>query len=744
MAMAALALGFTGLLLCWAPAVLAGDRREGSIAWVASLGLNLSFSLDGLSLLFSLMVAGIGVLVVLYSIRYMAGERGLGRYYASLALFMLAMLGVVTAANLLTLFVFWELTSISSYLLIGFRHEEKESQESALMALLVTGTGGLALLAGFVLLGQAYGTFDLAAIAARPGLLRGHPYYGWVLALVLLGAFTKSAQFPFHFWLPNAMVAPTPVSAYLHSATMVKAGLYLLLRLLPVLGGSGAWEMALLTTGGLTMILGAWRALRRRDLKAILAYTTVSVLGMVVALLGLNTGPAIQAALVLVVAHALYKGALFLVAGAVDHATGTRDVTLLGGLWREMPALAVIAFLAACSMAGLPLTFGFVAKEAAYAAVEGRYGLGLATVAGALLLVAANACNVAMAAVLGYRIFAGGPAGPWPRKPHRPSWLMLAPAGVLGVVSWLFGLVPGALDGVMGAAMALVQPGSHGFHLGVWHGVNWPLALSAVTFVAGGLLYWLWPRLLRIPPWLSWLSVSKAYDGLVNRVLPGLALGVTRVLQNGSLRNYLLTILAVAVFAAGSALFARGLWAVPVLSQEAYTWPEVAMAALLLAAAFVAAGARTRLGAIVALGSVGSLVTLVYVRFSAPDLALTQLLIESLGVILLLLVFHFLPPEFGEVASKRRRGADAAVALLVGVVMGTLVVVANGVQLAPSVAEYYVAQSLPLAHERNVVNAIVADFRGFDTMGEITVLVGAALGVHALLKLRVKRGGGRR
>lgn len=741
--MAALPLAFAGLLVSWAPAVLAGERRGMSIAWVPSLDVSLSFSLDALSLLFSLLVTGIGALVILYSIAYMEGERGLGRYYASLALFMLAMLGVVTAANLLTLFVFWELTSISSYLLISFRHEEKESQESALTALLITGAGGLALLVGAILLRQVYGTSDLGGILAQPGLLRGHPYYGWVLGLVLLAAFTKSAQAPFHIWLPRAMVAPTPVSAYLHSATMVKAGLYLLLRLSPVLGGTAGWQGALLSIGTLSMLLGAWRALRQRDLKAILAYTTISVLGMAVALLGLAVEQAVVAALVLIVAHALYKGALFLVAGAIDHATGTRDVAALGGLALRMPVLAAFAALAAGSMAGVPLTFGFLAKEAVYASVEAWPAADLQAGAVILFLVAANACNVAAGIVLGYRVFFGA-GRPQAAKPRQPSWLMLLPAGVLGGISWLLGLVPGMLDGVVASALAAALPESHGVRLQAWHGLTWPLALSAATWTVGGALYGLWPRLLRLPPWPSALSVSKAYDGFVHQALPGLAVRVTRAFQNGSLRNYLLTILLVAVLVVGGALSASGLWAVPVLSQEGYTWPEVAMAVLLLAAALAAAVARTRLGAIVALGAVGSLVTLVYVRFSAPDLALTQLLIESLGVILLLLVFHFLPPEFGEVASKRRRGADVAVAALVGLVMGTLVLVANGVQLAPSVAEYYVAQSLPLAHGRNVVNAIVADFRGFDTLGEITVLASAALGLRALLRLRGKGRGGRR
>jgi len=736
-------LALTGLLLSRAPAVLAGRPLGLSIAWVPSLGLSLDLSLDGLGLLFALLVAGIGTLVFLYSMPYMAGERGLGRYYGALILFMLAMLGVVTAANLITLFVFWELTGISSYLLIGFRHEEKESQESALMALLITGSGGLALLAGFILLQQVYGTFDMATILAQPGLLRSHPYYGWVLGLVLFGAFTKSAQFPFHIWLPRAMVAPTPISAYLHSATMVKAGLYLLLRLSPLLANTAAWQVTLLVVGALTMLLGSWRALRQRDLKGILAYTTISILGMIVALLGLATEHAVEAALVLIVAHALYKGALFLVVGAIDHETGTRDVALLGGLRRDMPVLAVAALLAACSMAGLPPTFGFLAKEAAYGAAEGWRAAALQVGVAGVLLVAANASNVALAVVLGYRIFFGAAGGPWPRKPHGVSWLLIVPPGVLGAASWLLGLVPGALDGLVGGALAAAVPRSQGVHLQMWHGFNWPLALSAVTIAVGYALYRIWPRLFRAPARRFPLSAFRAYDWLLHTALPRSAASLARLAQDGSLRVYLLAMLVVVVLIAGGPLVAGGLWSNPVLSQEGLSWPELAIAGLLVTAALAVVVARTRLGAIIALGAAGALVTLLYVRFSAPDLALTQLLVESLGVILLLLVFHFLSPQFGPWPPKRHVAVDIAVAAAVGLLMGTLVLVANGVQLAPSVAEYYLAQSLPSAHGRNVVNAIVADFRGFDTMGEITVLATAAFGLYALLELRSKKGGRR-
>ena len=726
----ALPLILTGMLASQWTAAVAARPWGVTIEWLPALGLDLSLSLDSLSLIFALLVAGIGALVFAYSVPYMAGEEGLGRYYASLLLFMLAMLGVVLAANLLLIFVFWELTSISSYLLIGFRHEEKESQESALQALLITGAGGLAMLAGFVLVGEVYGTYDLAAILARPELLRSDPRYAWALALILLGAFTKSAQFPFHIWLPNAMVAPTPISAYLHSATMVKAGIYLLARLSPVLGGTPAWQGSLLAIGTLTMLLGALSALRRRDLKAILAYTTISALGMIVTLLGLDSAEAAEAALVVLVAHALYKGALFLMTGIIDHETGTRDVGLLGGLASHMPQVAVLALLAALSMAGLPPTLGFIAKELDYACVWNWRA------PATLLFVLANACQVTMAIVLGYRIFHSPPGGSWPHKPHASSWLMVLPMAVLALLSWLEGLLPGPLDSLIHSAVLLWYPKAQLHPLQLWHGFTWPLALSAVTIAAGVGLYWLWPRLLAVSSPAVPLSPTRVYDWTVHTGLPWCASRLTRILQNGSLRVYLIVILGTTILLAGGVLLRSGLWSAPVLSQEGYHWPELLMVGLLIAATLSVPLFDSRLGTIAALGAVGSMVTLIYIRFSAPDLALTQLVIETLTVILLLLAFHYLPPYFQAPVPKRQLAIELVVAGSVGALMAALVLVANGVQLAPSVADYYVAHSEELAHGRNIVNVIVADFRGFDTLGEITVLATAAFGLYALLKLR--------
>lgn len=735
-----LPVALSGWLLSQGPAALAGQPWRLGIDWLPALGLRLELQLDSLSLIFALLVTGIGALVVAYSIPYMAGEYGLGRYYGSLLFFMLAMLGAILAGNLLVLFICWELTSISSYLLISFHHEDERSQKSALQALLITSAGGLAMLAGFALIGQVYGTFELAAILARPGLLQGHPYYPWALGLILLGAFTKSAQFPFHIWLPNAMVAPTPVSAYLHSATMVKAGLYLLARLSPILGGTAEWQVILVATGLLTMLLGAGRALLRRDLKAILAYTTISTLGAVVALLGLGIAEAVQAALTLVIAHALYKGALFLVAGIIDHETGTRDVGLLGGLWPYLSALAAVSLLAALSMAGLPPTAGFLAKELGYAAILGKPPSAGLNGPLALLFLAANACNVALAVVLGYRIFFRPAGGSWPHKPHGASWLLLLPPATLAGFSWLAGLSPALLDGAVGAAVTRVQPAGHAHPLQLWHGWGWPLLLSAATLGVGGLLYAAWPRLQSAGarPLLP-LSVGRAYDWLVQVGLPRPATGLIRILQNGSLRTYVMIILAVTVLLVGGALLESRLLAHTIVEQEEFRWPEPVMAALLAAAALSVVLARTRLGAIISLGVVGALVTLFYVRFRAPDLALTQLLIESLTVILLLLVFHFLPPEFQARGSWRQTTLEVVIAVAMGALAAALVLLANGIRLGPFIADYYLAHSLPLAHGRNVVNVIVVDFRGFDTLGETTVLAAAALGLYALLQLRNKK-----
>ena len=415
-----------------------------STPWVPSFGVDVTLYLDGLSLLFALLITGLGTLVVVYAGGYLKGDRDLGRFYLALLLFMSAMLGLVLSSNLIALFVFWELTSFSSYLLIGYKHDYPESRRSALQALLVTGGGGLALLAGFVLLGIiGGGTFELRELMADPEAVRAHALYPAAFALVALGALTKSAQFPFHFWLPNAMAAPTPVSAYLHSATMVKAGIYLLMRLDALLGGTALWTFTLSTVGVITMLLGAVWALRQTDLKKTLAYSTVTALGTLTLLVGLSFEASIQAAVVFLLVHALYKGALFMIAGSVDHETGTRDVLTLGGLRKAMPFTFGAAALAGLSMAGVPPLFGFVGKELAYKAKLGFEGADILLPGAAVL---ANALTLAAAGIVVLRPFFGA-LGQTPRDAHEaPPSMWIGPA-VLAAVGLVFGLLPTLLAG---------------------------------------------------------------------------------------------------------------------------------------------------------------------------------------------------------------------------------------------------------------------------------------------------------
>lgn len=712
--------------------VSAGRTLVETLPWAPGLGVEFSFYLDGLGLLMALLVSGIGALVLVYAGGYLEGHPQLGRMYAFLLVFMSAMLGVVLSGHLLTTFLFWELTSISSFLLIGFDHKDETSRKSALQALLVTGGGGLAMLAGLVLLNQAAGTLSIPALlASSPDLLK-HPLAGPAAALILLGAFTKSAQFPFHFWLPNAMAAPTPVSAYLHSATMVKAGVFLILRLGPVLGDHPLWTPLVSLTGAVTLLLGAWMALSQTDLKRLLAYSTVSMLGLLTLLGGLRTPLALEAAVVFLFAHALYKGALFMVAGAVDHETGTRDVTRLGGLARRMPQTAAAALPAGLSMAALPPLFGFIAKEVVY---EAALESGLFAFAAVF---AASAVTVFAAAVIAVEVFWARPAGSPPREPHEaPLALRLGPL-VLAGLGLLAGLLPGPLDRALlsPAAAGLVghplQPG-----LALWHGLTPLLAYSALTFAAGALLYLARRPLRRLA---AALTAGFGPDRLYDLAYAGvfrLAAWQTGLLQHGTLRYYLnLTVLA-ATGLVGTVLLLYGGLNMPAAFPGA-TFYEVLIAALILLAAGFAITTRSRLGAVAALGMVGYGVAAIFLLFGAPDLAMTQFLIESLTVILFVLAFYHLP-DFERFSSRRTRLRDMLVAMLAGVLMTVLTLSAVGIQIFPTISSYYAQAALPEAHGRNITNVILVDFRGFDTLGENVVLALAAIGVFALLKFPKRR-----
>jgi multicomponent Na+:H+ antiporter subunit A len=615
--------------------------------------------------------------------------------------------------------------------LIGFDHERPAARSAALQALLVTGAGELAMLAGLIVLGQVAGTLDLSQLSARGAAVRADGLYPVILLLVLAGAFTKSAQVPFHFWLPNAMEAPTPVSAYLHSATMVKLGVYLLARLGPVLGGTPAWQAVVTTAGAATMLVGAWMAVRHTDLKRILAYSTLGALGTLVMLLGVGTEHAVAAAVAYVLGHALYKGALFLVAGAIDHETGTRDVGALGGLRGAMPITAVAGGLAALSMAGLPPLFGFIGKELTYEAALGA-PLG-AVLAG--LAVAANVLLVAAAGITGIGPFFGRP-GPTPKRPHEgPVSLWLGPV-VLAGAGLAAGLLAYLLEPLLGAAAGAILGTDARADLALWHGFNTVLALSALTLAGGAAAYGMRGNLRRAaarvdvgPRW----GPARGYD-LVLAGLHGLAWRVTRLVQNGSLHNYLVTIVVATVGLVGFALTYRG------ALRWTPHWPdaapyEVSLAVLIVAAALVAILTISRLGAVAALGLVGYGVALVYVQFGAPDLAMTQILVETLTAIVFVLVVYFLP-RFARLSGARTRVRDALVALAAGALMTTLVLVASGIRFDPAIPDFYARESLPGGHGRNIVNVILVDFRALDTLGEITVLSVAAIGIYALLKLR--------
>jgi multicomponent Na+:H+ antiporter subunit A len=454
----------TGILATEFASVLATGSRIVDVAWAPSLGLSLSFNLDGLGLLFSLLITSVGTLVVLYASRYLADHPHAGRFYASLFAFMGAMLGVALSDNILTLFVFWELTGFTSFLLIGFEHERDDARSAALQALIVTGAGGLALLAAGVLLFDVSGSTSLSAMAAIGGSIAAHPFYAAIASLVLLAAFTKSAQVPFHFWLPNAMAAPTPVSAYLHSATMVKAGIYLVARMTPILGGTALWTTAVTSVGAVTMVVGAYRSLQETDLKRILAYSTVSALGLLMMLLGMGSAEAIAAALVYLVAHAGYKGALFLIAGAIDHETGIRDVTRLRGLQRAMPVTAIAGGIAALSMAGVPLTLGFIAKDGAYEALlhDGDWSrwLLVLTVTSSMLLGAAGL-------LAGWLPFRGVSLQP---EAHEPGWQLWIPPLTLAAAGLLVGVAPQLLNAPLSSAAASILNTPSTMTLAVWHG----------------------------------------------------------------------------------------------------------------------------------------------------------------------------------------------------------------------------------------------------------------------------------
>ena len=715
--------------------IAAGGVITGGYAWVPSFNVTFSFLIDGLSLTFLLLISGIGALIVLYAGGYLKGHPHQGRFFSFLLMFMGAMLGLVASDGFLMLFVFWELTSITSFLLIGFDHHREAARRAAFQALVVTGGGGLFLLAGLILIWTISGTTQFSLLADFGPQVKASPFYLAALLLVLVGAFTKSAQFPFHFWLPNAMEAPTPVSAYLHSATMVKAGVYLLMRLNPVLGDTAAWQTILPLFGGATLVAGALLSLRQTDLKLMLAYTTMSSLGLLVLLTGIGLPHAIEAAVLYLVAHSLFKGALFMVAGIIDHETGTRDLRQLGGLRSAMPLTFAIALVAAFSMGGLPPFVGFLAKEEVYAALSSSdpriiIFASLAVLSNALMFAAAFA--VALMPFIGKSVST-------PKHPHEAPVLLYLGPGLLALAGLAIAFGSATLHRLISSPMASAIAGeARSVTLSLAPHLGLPLALSVLTVALGILSYLMLARLRAalsaMLAWIGW-GPDRGFDQAI-RGLVRLSFALTRRLQNGRLDSYMTVtfVMIAAVLLVPPFLFGE-LARPPVFPADIplHELAVMAIAAIGLVAVVLAAD---RLTAIVSLGIQGFSVAVIFLLYGAPDLSFTQFMIETLTVVILALVMTRLRLSPTDHRPFRQTLPDAAIALACGLGATMLLIKVTQAPFDTVLTDFFNQYSKTIAHGSNVVNVIIVDFRGTDTLGEIAVVMIAGLAILSLVRLR--------
>ena len=720
------------LTLMQIPALLDGETLRFAVGWLPELNLELALRLDGLSLLFNILIMGIGLLILLYAHFYLASDEPVGRFYAFMMLFMASMVGISMSDNLILLWLFWELTSLSSFLLIGFWSHQSEARKGARMALTVTGAGGLALLAGLLLLGDMAGSFSMGDVLASSDRIIADSRYPLMLGLVLLGAFTKSAQFPFHFWLPHAMAAPTPVSAYLHSATMVKAGIFLMARLHPAIADSELWTVVVSLVGTATLLYGAWFALFKTDLKGILAFSTVSHLGLITVLLGIGSPMAVLAALFHILNHATFKAALFMSAGIIDHEAGTRELKQLGGLKKAMPVTALLTTLAAASMAGVPLFNGFLSKEMFFTETLETPVLGglswllpaLATLGGIL--------SVAYSLRLVHAVFFKPAREAPPKSPHEPPHLMRLPVEILVVLCVVIGLLPAlTATHLLDLASQAVLQRPLDFKLAIWHGVNLPLMMSVAALLIGTALYWRHSDMRLFTRQFASVDARRVFERFV--VTMGYrAEQFLAVFEGNSLQRYM-TLLLSAAFVMGLI----GLVQVTDLTGAAGNQPidgVVILGAVMLIFGGIATAAthRYRLISLLMLSIVGLFVALTFARFSAPDLALTQLSVEVVTMILLMLALFFLPQKTPQESSPLRNVRDILLAGSLGLVIASL----NYAVLTRetlSISSFFVENSKPGGGGYNVVNVILVDFRGFDTLGEITVLALAGLAIFKLL-----------
>ncbi|WP_323011425.1 monovalent cation/H+ antiporter subunit A [Castellaniella sp.] len=736
------------LTLLLTPELAASGLIKLSIPWIPSQGVDLTLRLDGYAWLFAIIISAMGALIALYAHYYLSAQDPAPRFFAFLLSFMGAMLGVVLAGNLIQLIVFWELTSLSSFMLIGYWQHRPEARRGARMALLITGGGGFCLLASMLIIGHIVGSYDLDAVLAAADRIRGHHWYPILLVLLALGALTKSAQFPFHFWLPNAMAAPTPVSAYLHSATMVKAGVFLLARFWPIFSGTDWWTWIIGGAGLCSLLLGAYAATFQRDMKSVLAYSTISHLGLITLLLGMNSPLALVAAVFHMINHATFKASLFMATGIVDHESGTRDLTRLSGLRTLMPLTATLAMVSAAAMAGVPLLNGFISKEMFFAEtvfITGhwftRWGLPLAAVI-------AGAFSVAYSLRLVLQVFFGPPATDLPRTPHDPARMMLIPCTVLVIICLAVGIFP---EFTLGKTLQLVMHGLLGeqvpaFDLQVWHGINLPLIMSFVALLGGiGLYLGLRQRDQRTP---GQVPIIYRFDGrqsfeLALEAIDDWSARLLARLQTQHLQLQVLLLVLSTLIVAILPLWAGGWWPGTPVQPTALQWSFGLMwltgGACAMAAAYQAKYHRT--ASLMLAGATGLITCITFAWLSAPDLALTQLTVEVVTTVLILLGLRWLPLRVDEFPgltpwrTRWRHRRDLAVAVAGGTGLAILAyVMMTRPASHETISGFFVEQAWPLGGGANVVNVILVDFRAFDTFGEITVLATVALSVYALLR----------
>lgn len=745
-----------------------GDTVMESFPWISSLGVDFALKIDGLGLLFALLITGIGALVVLYSIYYLSPEKEkLNTFYIYLLLFMGAMLGVVLSDNLIVLYTFWELTSFSSFLLIGYWNHKEGSRYGAQKSMLITVFGGLSMLGGILMLYIITGTFSISETIAMSNQVINHPLFTATLILFLLGAFTKSAQFPFHIWLPDAMEAPTPVSAYLHSATMVKAGIYLVARMTPVFAHSGVWVWLVAGIGVLTLFWGSFSAVKQTDLKAILAFSTVSQLGMIMSLLGVGAAAlhygtikdgyyivAVTAAVFHLINHATFKGSLFMVTGIIDHETGTRDIRKLGGLMNFMPITFTLAIIGTFSMAGIPPFNGFLSKEMFFTgmlrvAKMDIFSLDTWGILFPIIAWAASVFTFLYSMMYVFKTFTGKyQPEKLEKKPHEAPIGMLISPVILASLVMIFGIFPNVLShSIISPAMGAILPSllvngeAFDVHISHWHGPTSTELLMTIGVVIMGILLFRtltkWSGIYRMFP--DRLALNHIYDrGL--ELIQIASRNITKTYMNGFIRTYLVYIFSFFILILATTLVYRNAFKLDFSNVAPIRFLEVILVLIIAVSSITIMFAKSRLTSIILLGAVGYTVALFFVIFRAPDLALTQLVIETVSVALFLLAFYHLPKLGRNEERIRFKLGNAIVSIGVGAIVTLIALSAHSNKMFDSIAQYYIENTYKKAGGENMVNVILVDFRGFDTMFEITVLGIAALGIFAMIKLRLTRG----